>query len=521
MTKRAPSLSCRLARSRRTLAAFLLLGGAAMSGMASPAAAHDHAAPTIDVIQGMAESLPKRPDVTATPLATWSFDNWLAENYGLRPASETVQGSSSATASVPQPGAEVDALAAAGEVARGEGDAVEQLLNSTWIQNWLPWGTAASQWVSPLLPAARQDSAIGSPVPAVPLAHDRSLARALSELTCVEPVDVDHAPRVVTSSDLDSEHRADVATVDVAAADALLASEPQLLAEPTELSAVSEPPATAPPRFGQLALVGSSPIIMTLPDSYLSYDLSPEDAIAMRMYPIDQPAPYYSAARRTSVYGAVATLNDSTWRITSEPAVTVSTAERAGSAVAKIAPPAGPSVAEQRLAELANQIVQAAQPDSELRNQLRPEQLGRLLGQWGQRTSVMADGLLAGLTRRPAEKSEPNHQIAQAELQAPRQLPGRAAPMLPTDEGRVLQVELACQAALEVVLAQSVRSAPSETAPALAEPSSDPITSALAVATACDHAAASLEKLAMAIRRAGDSWVRQAQANAGNGSLLR
>src|SRR5690606_2269537 len=69
MTKFAPSLSCRLARSRRTLAAFLLLGGAAMSGLAGPAAAHDHAAPTIDLLQGMAEALPQQPGDAAAPLA--------------------------------------------------------------------------------------------------------------------------------------------------------------------------------------------------------------------------------------------------------------------------------------------------------------------------------------------------------------------------------------------------------------------------------------------------------------------
>ena len=478
MAKRTHSLSCRLARSRRALATLLLLGGAAMTSLASPAAAHDHAVTDIDLLSVMAERLPQ-PTKAAVPIDDWMLDKWLA------------------------------------------------------------WGTGSKQWISPLLPTATPALTPSDEAVAVPRASDRSLARELSDLTCEEPVDVHRdtgqAIEIGSGADLAS----DVAALEPGAVDSAPQAEPQLAVESVESSAPSDPPATAPPKYGSLALagnlalVGNSPIIATLPDTYLAYDLSPEDAIAMRMYPIDQPSPNYSAARRTSIYGAVVALDSSSWRILSEPAVIVSTAELAR----KVAPPVAPSLepvapvelteADERFAALASHVIQAVQPESELRSWLRPGQLGNLLGQWSGRSSALADELLANLRPAAAENAESISgmeaaaQLAQAELQAPRQPQAQAAPLLPIGEGRVLQVELACQTAIEVVMAQAARSAAVEPAPSLAEAPSDPITRALAVATACDHAAASLEKLAMAIRRAGDSWVRQAQIESGNSTMLR
>jgi hypothetical protein len=46
-------------------------------------------------------------------------------------------------------------------------------------------------------------------------------------------------------------------------------------------------------------------MIVTLPEPYLSYDLSPEDAIAMRLYPIDRRQSPYWGARRTGLYASV------------------------------------------------------------------------------------------------------------------------------------------------------------------------------------------------------------------------
>lgn len=532
MTKRAPSLSCRLTRSRRTLATILLLGGAAMSGLTEPATAHDHVVPTIDRVQAMAERLPQQPGDLTAPIATWTFDDWLAETYGVRPTAERIsKASTGGNSSDRLTGSNVADSTEIGVPSRRKGDAVGSLFSTAWIQNWLPWGSAAKQWISPLLPTLTSSEAS----PGVPLASNRSLARDLADLTCEEPIDINVAASQLSDLDVVTNGRGELAVVETQAGSVDLAAESQDAVEPSEISAPSEPPATEPPKFAQLALVGSSPIIVTLPDGYLSYDLSPEDVIAMRMYPIDQPAPYYSTARRTSVYGPVAALDNSAWRIVSEPAITVSTAELARSAVSSVSLPTDiqeavtetdSSVADQRLAEVLHQIVQAVQPDSELRHHLRPEQLGTLLGRWSQQSGTLADSLLANLITLPGNNSasnlgEPSPQVAQAELLAPRQLAEHSAPLLPTGEGRVLQVELACQAALDVVMAQAARSAPVDTAPASAEPTSDPVTRALAVATACDHAAASLEKLAMAIRRAGDSLVRQAQAGAGNGSLLR
>lgn len=534
MTKRAPSLSCRLARSRRTLAAFLLLGGAAMTGMAGPVAAHDHAAPTIDRIQGMAESLPQQPGDAVAPLASWTFDRWLAETYGLRPAINSAAkrseaGSSSNPSSQP-------AAAASAVAPPGEGDAVGALFNANWIKSLLPWGAAANPWVTPLLPPAQQTAAENSNAPLVPLASALSLAHDFWNPAGEEAVDIGSTPSQIPQTEVDTDRSQDAAVLEENTADLAAAAEPQLATELTEMSAASEPPATAPPKYDKLALVGSSPLIVTLPDTYLAYDLSPEDLIAMRMYPIDQPSPFDSAARRTAAYGAINAIASRSWRIVSEPAVTVSTAEPTSTTAATVAAateraepaaPAEPSEAEQRLAVLANQIIEAVQPGSDLRNRLQPNQLGSLLGQWSQHSGAFAEGLLAnftGSTRDSVKASagETVTQVAQAELLNPRKPNAEtAAPLLPTGEGRVLQVELACQAAIEVVMAQAARAAVVEPTPALAETPTDPLTRALAVATVCDQAAASLEKLAMALRRAGDSWVRQAQIDSGNGTLLR
>ncbi len=449
-----------------------------MTTVASPAAAHDHAAPKIPIPEVLADCMPQPPADAAAALGDWRFDKWLAETCGMVTGAE----------------------------------AIAKLATTT----------RKTESLQPHQPAL------------VPLASDRSFARDLSDLTCEEPVDIHSGsgqePLVEDGSDVAK----DVAVMPPEPVASAPPTEHHPVARPAQSSMPSDPPATAPPKLGSLALLGSSPIIATLPDTYLAYDLSPEDAIAMRMYPIDQPSPNYSAARRTSVYGAVAALEVSPWRIVSEPAVTVSTAGLAGNAFTSTAPPAkpvasaAPTEADEWLAVLASQVVQAVQPDSEVRSRLRPRELGTALGQWSQRSSSLADGLMANLTSpsvqgaESALSSEAATLIAQAELQAPRPANApAAAPLLPTSEGRVLQVELACQAAIEVVMAQAARSPQAEPAQPLAAAPVDSVARAAAVATVCDQAAASLEKLAMAIRRAGDSWVRQAQVNAGNGSLLR
>ncbi len=128
-----------------------------------------------------------------------------------------------------------------------------------------------------------------------------------------------------------------------------------------------------------------------------------------------------------------------------------------------------------------------------------------------------------------------------------------------------MQIEIACQAALAVVKQQAARGpaqpvgsehglpaaeivataetiaesfeiasieaianetpasvTPANIVPAADAPPADELVRAQAVATACDLAAESLERLAMSLRRAGDSLVRQAKANgAGKDSLLR
>jgi hypothetical protein len=101
---------------------------------------------------------------------------------------------------------------------------------------------------------------------------------------------------------------------------------------------------------------------------------------------------------------------------------------------------------------------------------------------------------------------------------------------------RALRIEVACRAAIDDVIAQASRgssgggasirqdtlAADSEVAgPKVAGPDVE-VVRAEAVATACDQAAQMLERLAMSLRRAGDSVVRQAKAKpAAGGSIVR
>jgi len=49
--------------------------------------------------------------------------------------------------------------------------------------------------------------------------------------------------------------------------------------------------ANVPPQYAALAGIGGGPMIVTLDEPYMAYDMSPEDLIALRMYPIpgDEP----------------------------------------------------------------------------------------------------------------------------------------------------------------------------------------------------------------------------------------
>jgi len=294
------------------------------------------------------------------------------------------------------------------------------------------------------------------------------------------------------------------------------------------------------PEFNAMALVGGGAIVASIPESYMPYDLSPEDAIAMRMYPLDSSPIDYLGARRTGMYSPLnrGSVSD-TWQQVIEESVVVSTPGAADpqsivvasdDAVEPTEAPAQPDDADhpqlESIAALAQSAIAAVQPDSQWRQQLGPRTLGAELGEFAGLGLQAADAAVGDLTARlaavwqpaprPAAPNQPAERlVAEAELLPPQAVEGA---------DRILQIELACQAAIDVVRAQGSRlqgdsGVANEEVAVAAPPAGETATRqeiarAEAVATACDLAAASLERLAMSLRRAGDSVVRQAKANA-------
>jgi hypothetical protein len=441
-------------------------------GIAGSASAHDHAS-----------SRETPPIATAArshqASVTVRFDeDWLYEDCWFQ---EDCSGGACAEATVTRA-----AAASVAAVGVGQGDAVGQKASDAHIDNLISWGQGLKQWITPLV-AAEAKSAADALVNRQPAKYLQAAAttgrsqrdRDLSDLTCEEPVDVTPATRSAVSRNTGAKRLTAVAS-------------------PAPAADIA---ATEPPRFAVAALLGGSPVIATIPESYLPYDLSPEDAIAMRMYPIAHPQSSYLGARRTGLYAPVDGLAGSLhWHAVSEPAVTISSR----TAVVTATEAAAQREAQQLLSSWANQAIAAVQPGSDVRMQLQSELLAGQLGTFARR----GDQAVASAANNAVIR------IASAWPAAPKR---QGVPLWanagPTDQQQIMQLELACRTAVSVVLAQAAR----QPQPA---PASE-ITRAEALATACDQAAASLEKLAMAIRRAGDTVVRQAKMSTESQSLLR
>ncbi len=393
------------------------------------------------------------------------------------------------------------------------------------LQNLLAWGDQAKQWTSPLILHVKETATelakatdATDATDAAAVVQSRQLVRGLSDLSCEEPIDI--APPAASVAEMVADD--EIAIVDDAVKD---------VAEKAD--------ASESPKFGAAALIGSGPLVATIEEAYLAYDLSPEDVIAMRMYPIDGPsisgAPIsYPGARRTSIYGPVPNFQASgTWHQQVEPGIVVSTPaadapaiELALSAPAPADEPALPEEVVQTISGAARWVVAAVQPDSDVRQMASATLLSKRVGE--------------AILESPRPVAEPVDAmiVATSDVQAT----------------RLMQIELACNAALDVVKQQAARSVDQELPAAeivastetisqsfevasieatandpavnhetlVDAPPTDELVQAQAVATACDLAAESLERLAMSLRRAGDSLVRQAKANGGaNRSLLR
>lgn len=572
-----PRFAKRLGRlARRALAAMLIVGGTSLGTSQATVAAHDHVPATDESVKVdiTANTLPSRL-VGDAILGQW-LNSIEAAELACGPAQEIGN---------PESVHSAGPLAAKHQGATGGGGALSIFPTTAnqWqeyckLQNLLAWGDQAKHWTSPLVPQVEKSPTEPTQAEdATAAVQSRSLVRGLTDLSCEEPIDI--APP--------TEEVADAVAVEA------------IVAEP-EIADASEAP-----KFSAAALVGGGPLVTTLQDSYLAYDLSPEDAIAMRMYPIDGPAisgaPIsYLGARRTSIYGPVPNFEASgNWHQQVEPGIVLSTqsadAEIAEVAVAPVAEtveepapqdtPALPESLVQSIGEATQWAVAAVQPDSDVRRLASASILSKRVGEAagaGVGTADVAVGQLA--TRlatvmqmqpqpRPMIAPPVEKLVAQATLDAPRpivepdDLPNESPneSIADAQTARLMQIEIACRTALDVVKQQaargpaqaveSERAIPNAEIVATAEtiahsfevasieavadetpasertanivaatdaPLADELVRAQAVATACDLAAESLEKLAMSLRRAGDSLIRQAKANgAGKASLLR
>lgn len=546
-----PRFAKRLGRiARRALAAMLIVGGTSLGTSPATVSAHDHM-PAVD------ESV--KIDATASPLPSrLTGDTMLGQWLSVVEAAELVCGPAREIV-------EAEIVHSAGPLATtqrgitggGGGLSIYPTTATQWqdyckLRNLLAWGDQAKHWTSPLIrqvekTATEQQSADD----AAAEVRSRQWVRALSDLSCEEPIDI--------TPPADS-----VAEIAIAPAEAIV--------DDAKLADASQSP-----RFNSAALVGGGPVVATIEEAYLAYDLSPEDVIAMRMYPIDGPAisgaPIsYLGARRTSIYGPVPNFETSgNWHQQVEPGIVVSTpaADAPPVKLASTAPadePGLPEAAVEAIGDAAKWVVAAVQPASDVRQLASAKLLSNRVGEAAgsginnadAAVGQMATQLAAVMNRQPQPRpliaAPAEDSVATARLETPRPTAGPSVAK-PDDSlgdaqaARLMQIELACHAALDVVRQQAARGAaqalPAAEIVASAEtsaksfevasiqavagrpapsdaPPADDLVRAQAVATACDLAAASLERLAMSLRRAGDSLVRQAKTNGGaNESLLR
>lgn len=532
-----PRFAKRLGRiARRSVAAMLIVGGTGLGVAPATITAHDHM-PAVD------ETVPT--DAVAHPIAArLTSDAMLDQWISSVAAAETVCGPARDR---------VEVVLGGGGVQTIHPTTASQWQEYCKLRDLLAWGDQAKHFTSPLIrtaqTAAVELSQTDGSVVATP---SRELMRGLSDLSCEEPIDVDSP--------------AEAGGVGSGAEDA----EESVVAVPSG----DDADASDSPKFGSAAFVGGGPMVMTIAESYLAYDLSPEDAIAMRMYPIDGPmisgAPIsYLGARRTSIYGPVPNFQASgNWHQQVEPGIVLSTPAAHPPAIevaALVVPPesAVPESTVHAIGDLVKRVVVSVQPDSELRHIASAPRLGKRVGEAAGAGLHAADLAVGEMTTRLATVWQPPPQqrpliappaarsIAGARLETPRPATDATVITEPAEDveaARLMQIELACKAALDVVRQQACRGAVHElpatdisaSAETIAEPievasiaamaneaapvedtAVDELVRAQAVATACDLAAATLEQLAMSLRRAGDSLVRQAKATGGANPSLR
>jgi hypothetical protein len=214
--------------------------------------------------------------------------------------------------------------------------------------------------------------------------------------------------------------------------------------------------ANVPPQYAALAGIGGGPMIVTLDEPYMAYDMSPEDLIALRMYPIpgDEPGSRF-------------------------PGIESGYAKSSNIAAAM------PAEAGISAGEAADEVLDV---------------------------DAVLDRMIAGDVGSTGSVASPSSLMAEATLMEPRPAQGDATPR--AESPRVPPLELAYQTAIEIVEAQE-RLAADAQVKGEEVPAEQVVVQAEALAKAFDQVATTLERLAVGLRSAGDQLVRQARSGGG------
>jgi len=302
-------------------------------------------------------------------------------------------------------------------------------------------------------------------------------------------------------------------------------------------------------------LSGSSPVIVSIAEGYLPYDLDRADQISLRMYPITIPRfNYLDSDRRPfgefAGRGPLDCLGHGVvWTQSVAPSVSVETKPvpnfwgpvvDAWKSVHRFVTSAAREAkvkADARQAELATAILEAAKVNSGVQQSISPFEIGKRIGVAWQSSHAAIEGRLKSVEQNVAswnfENREPqfveqqptagNKLLVRAGIEADALdcatagVADVAAPMDCPAE----RLELAAQPPATYSMAAVGVAAATLSMPQVPQEQRDEITRAEAIATACQSTAATLERLATALRRAGDSVVRVARASAEGGTDLR
>ncbi len=306
------------------------------------------------------------------------------------------------------------------------------------------------------------------------------------------------------------------------------------------------------------------------PEEYLAYDLSRADQIALRMYPISIPHFHYLGGRRTESrsafdYDSAAILDPaldclgggSIWIEEVQPSQSIEITRRSDQPVsqdfiinraysqlldvtAAIQQHAGRLQRECDFyrAQVGSAVIDAVQPDSSLRNAVAGEAIGQELAAMSQAAKVVANDQLQWIASSlndqkdfiandvplvAPEQTAGEQLLSRAGIEANTEMMTAAGvaddaanrvccPVEQSDVAARLPATYSLAAVGVATATLKTPHAPSDEFGDELKVSSNPVSQAEALATACDSAAETLESLARALRKAGDSFIRVARS---------